>query len=186
VKPEIYVSVDVETDGPTPGLNSMLSLGAAAFTQESRTPIGTFEVNLLQLAEGQQDPDTMAWWQDQPEAWAYCRKAPKPVRPAMAQLDAWVRGLPGKSILATWPTWDVAWVTYYLGNFGPGPDNPFGLSALDIKSYAMARLGRATFSGIRRSLPLWVLDGCPPHTHKALEDAVCQGVMLVNLMRGPL
>ena len=29
--PEIYVSIDIESDGPVPGLNSMLSLGAVAF-----------------------------------------------------------------------------------------------------------------------------------------------------------
>ena len=31
---ECYVSIDIEADGPAPGLNSMLSLGAAAFTSD--------------------------------------------------------------------------------------------------------------------------------------------------------
>lgn len=33
---EIYVSTDIETDGPIPGPNSMLSFGSAAFTAEGR------------------------------------------------------------------------------------------------------------------------------------------------------
>ena len=34
VLPEIYVSIDVEADGPIPGDHSMLSLGAAAFSAD--------------------------------------------------------------------------------------------------------------------------------------------------------
>ena len=38
--PEIYVSTDVEADGPIPGPNSMLSFGSAAYTVD-KTLIGT-------------------------------------------------------------------------------------------------------------------------------------------------
>lgn len=33
-KPEIYVSTDVESDGPIPGPHSMLSLASAAYTEK--------------------------------------------------------------------------------------------------------------------------------------------------------
>jgi len=33
-KKEIYVSIDIEADGPIPGPYSMLSIGAVAFTPE--------------------------------------------------------------------------------------------------------------------------------------------------------
>ena len=45
---EIYVSTDVEADGPIPGPNSMLSFGSAAYAPD-KTLIGTFSANLLQL-----------------------------------------------------------------------------------------------------------------------------------------
>ena len=32
--PEIYISTDVETDGPIPGQHSMLSIGSAAYTAD--------------------------------------------------------------------------------------------------------------------------------------------------------
>ena len=69
---EIYISVDIETDGPIPGEYSMLSLGAAAFMpdDESNT-VGTFEVNLPRLDGAGQDPDTMKWWDTQKEAWEH-------------------------------------------------------------------------------------------------------------------
>jgi hypothetical protein len=38
---EIYVSTDVETDGPIPGPHSMLSLGSAAYLPD-KTLVSTF------------------------------------------------------------------------------------------------------------------------------------------------
>ena len=43
--PEIYVSTDVEADGPIPGPHSMLSFGSAAFRQD-KTLVSTFSANL--------------------------------------------------------------------------------------------------------------------------------------------
>ena len=45
---EIYVSTDVEADGPIPGPNSMLSFGSAAYTGRKEL-IGTFSANLETL-----------------------------------------------------------------------------------------------------------------------------------------
>ena len=43
---EIYVSTDVETDGPIPGVYSMLSIGSAAYLPD-KTLHGGFSANLL-------------------------------------------------------------------------------------------------------------------------------------------
>ena len=58
INEECYVSVDVETDGPIPGVHSMLSLGAAAFDAEW-SPRGTWSANLEPLPEAAEDPRTM-------------------------------------------------------------------------------------------------------------------------------
>jgi hypothetical protein len=47
---ELYVSTDVETDGPIPGPQAMLSFGSAAFSPDGRL-LGTFAANLRTLAE---------------------------------------------------------------------------------------------------------------------------------------
>jgi hypothetical protein len=52
---EIYVSTDIESDGPIPGPNSMLSFGSAAFRPD-KTLVDTFERNLVTLAEATPDP----------------------------------------------------------------------------------------------------------------------------------
>ena len=56
---EIYVSTDIETDGPVPGLNSMLSFGSAAYLAD-KTMISTFSANLEFLPGASGDPMTMA------------------------------------------------------------------------------------------------------------------------------
>ena len=57
--PEIYVSTDVEADGPIPGPHSMLSFGSAAYTADKQL-VGTFSTNLTALPGASGDPKTMA------------------------------------------------------------------------------------------------------------------------------
>ena len=54
---ECYVSIDIEADGPAPGLNSMLSLGAAAFISEGAV-MDKFSANL----DAREYPKTTHWW----------------------------------------------------------------------------------------------------------------------------
>jgi hypothetical protein len=65
---EIYVSTDVEADGPIPGPNSMLSFGSAAYTA-GKELLGTFSANLETLPGTAADPKTAEWWTKHPEAW---------------------------------------------------------------------------------------------------------------------
>ena len=46
---EIYVSTDVEVDGPIPGPHSMLSFGSAAFLAD-KTLVSTFSANHTHVA----------------------------------------------------------------------------------------------------------------------------------------
>ena len=52
--PEIYISTDVESDGPIPGPNSMLSFGSAAYTADKQL-VSTFSANLHTLPGAQAD-----------------------------------------------------------------------------------------------------------------------------------
>ena len=47
---EIYVSTDVETDGPIPGPHSMLSFASAAYTAD-KVLVDTFTANLSSCLE---------------------------------------------------------------------------------------------------------------------------------------
>jgi hypothetical protein len=76
---EIYVSTDVETDGPIPGPHSMLSFASAAY-QSDKTLVSTFAANLETLNDASGDPKTMDWWATQSAAWDACRRDPQPAR----------------------------------------------------------------------------------------------------------
>src|SRR5882672_10910769 len=137
---EIYVSTDVETDGPIPGPNSMLSFGSAAYRAD-KTLLSTFTANLETLPNASAHPVTMAWWKQQPAAWAECRRNPQDPGMAMREYFAWVKRLPGKPVFVAYPAgFDFLFVYWYLIRFTG--ESPFSHSALDIKTYAMAMLRR--------------------------------------------
>ena len=114
---EIYVSTDVEADGPIPGPNSMLSFASAAFLAD-KTPVGTFAANLTTLPGAAGDPKTMAWWQSQPEAWAACRSDQRDPAVVMPEYVAWLKALPGKPVFVAYPAaYDFMFVYWYLIRF---------------------------------------------------------------------
>ncbi len=178
-KTEIYVSTDVEADGPIPGRNSLLSFGSAAFTADKKL-VGTFSTNLELLEEATPDPKTMQWWQTQPEAWAACRNDLKAPAEAMKEYVVWLRQLPGKPVFVGYPaTYDFMFVYWYLIRFTG--ESPFSHSALDIKTYAMAMLKTPYRDSTKRNMPQRWFDNYP-HTHQALDDALEQGALFCNML----
>lgn len=177
---EIYVSTDVETDGPIPGVNSMLSFGSAAYRAD-KTLISTFTANLETLPGAVADPKTMAWWETQPEAWQACRQDLQPPEAAMKKYLAWLKRLPARPVFVAYPAaFDFMFVGWYLYRFTG--QNPFSHSALDIKTYAMAMLKKDYRDSVKRNMPNRWFDNLP-HTHKALDDAIEQGALFCNMLR---
>ena len=179
---DIYVSVDIEADGPAPGIHSMLSLGAAAFELGSREPVATYEAVLSPLEGATQHPETMKWWSKFPDAWEYSTTDPRAPEVVIPEFASWAKALPGSPVLVTYPTWDYMWLGYYLARFNDNK-TPFGIGSLDIKSLAMAVLHNKSFKATaKRKMPKRWFNGAPAHTHKPLDDAIGQGVLLVNIL----
>ncbi|HEX2913281.1 MAG TPA: exonuclease [Chloroflexia bacterium] len=176
---EIYVSTDVETDGPISGPHSMLSFGSAAYLTD-KTLLGTFSANLETLPGATGHPKTMQWWQSQPEAWQACRLNPEPPQEVMPRYLEWLKALPAKPVFVSYPVaFDFMFVYWYLIRFAE--ESPFSHSALDIKSYAMALLGKEYRQSVKRNMPSAWFDSLP-HTHLALDDALEQGVLFCNML----
>jgi hypothetical protein len=176
---ELYVSTDVETDGPIPGPHSMLSFGSAAY-QADKTLVATFEANLYLLPGASGHSETMAWWQTKPEAWTAHRQNLQEPEAAMKTYLAWLKGLPGKPVFVGYPaTFDFMFVYWYLIRFTG--ESPFSFSALDIKSFAMAVLGTNYRATVKRNMPTEWFDALP-HSHKAIDDAIGQGVLFCNAL----
>lgn len=181
--PEIYVSTDVEMDGPIPGKYSMLSLGAAAFSHDKKL-IDTFTVNFELLPGAITDPEIMQWWDTQPAAWHACRLDPQPPEAAMREFARWIEKLPGAPIFVAYPVGsDFLFVQWYFHTFIGS--SPFGYRALDVRSYAMAALKKPYGDSGKSQMPKSWLDS-KPHTHVALDDAIAQGHLFCNMLNAHL
>jgi hypothetical protein len=176
---EIYISTDVETDGPIPGPHSMLSFASAAYTA-GKDLLGTFSANLVTLSGASGDAATMAWWATQPGAWAACRSDLEDPAIAMVRYRDWLDQLPGRPVFVGYPAaFDFMFVHWYLVRFTGS--SPFSHSALDIKTYAMALLGTEYRATVKRTMPRdWF--GKAPHTHVALDDAIEQGALFCAML----
>jgi hypothetical protein len=176
---EIYVSTDVETDGPIPGPHSMLSFASAAYRPD-KTLLDTFTANLETLPGASPDPGTLNWWQSHPEAYRATRTDLEAPEAAMRRYAAWVNALPGKPVFVAYPAgFDFLFVYWYLIRFTGA--SPFSFSALDVKTYAMALLKIGYRDSTKRNMPKRWFDPMP-HTHVALDDALEQGALFCNML----
>jgi len=179
-RPEIYVSTDVEADGPIPGPHSMLSLASAAYRAD-KTLIGTFSANLDTLPGAAGHPETMEWWSKNPVAWAACRRDCRAPEAAMRDYLAWLLALPGSPVFVGYPAaYDFMFVYWYLISFAGR--SPFSHAALDIKTLAMALLKSDYRAASKRNMPPDWFDPLP-HSHVALDDAIEQGALFCNMLR---
>ncbi len=159
------MSVDIEASGPSPSTGSMLSIGACLIDDPS---VG-FYVELKPSTEHEWDVQAEAIHGLQRDRLLRDGLAPAD---AMGRFAAWV----DESCAERRPIFvgfnapfdwmfvaDYFW--RYLGR------NPFGISALDLKSYFMARQGLAEWERTRRQYVDEELGIDPDHNHHALDDA---------------
>ena len=98
----------------------------------------------------------------------------------MQQYAGWLGALPGNPVFVAYPLgFDFMFVYWYLMRYVG--QSPFGFSALDVKSYAMALLKTEYRHATKRRMPEhWF--GTQPHTHIALDDAIEQGTLFCNML----
>ena len=158
----------------------MLSFGSAAFNRNGDL-VGTFTRNLETIEGSQPDPETAKWWATQPEAWEACRKDLVAPTDAMKGYVTWLKELPGKPVFVGYPaTFDFIFVYWYLIRFAG--ESPFGFQGLDMKSYAMCLMDIPFRQTTKRNMPKsWFSKD--PHNHIALDDAIGQGRLFINLLR---
>lgn len=189
----VYISTDVEADGPIPPYSSMLSFASVAYavgTDERSLgliigQLGTFEANLHLLPEATPDPDTMAWWAKNQAAYDATRQNLEDPKAAMLRYVAWLDSLSSKPVFVAYPAgYDFLWIYHYLIRFAGR--SPFSFSALDIKSYAAAMLKKPYRDVSKGSMPQRWFSADRPHTHRALDDALEQGELFCNMLRESL
>lgn len=177
---ETYISVDIEADGPIPGKNNLLSIGAVAFSQGAEE-IGEFSVNLLPLTGATPDVDTMAWWTKHPEAYAATQTDRCSAPIAMGDFRQWISCFVRPVFVAYPAGFDFTFVHWYFHRFLN--QDPFGFQALDLKSYAMALMGSEFKKTAKNTMPKeWFEDLEKHHSHIAVEDAREQGRLFMKML----
>lgn len=185
-----YVVTDIETDGPAPGKNSMLSFACVA-VDEQGVAFDQFEACLAPLDGAAPNPDTLAWLKSQPAVWADLTRNPRPAAEAMATFANWVRQLPHEPVFTSHPlVFDGYWIDWYMRTFlglrmdrGPyGGERLFFGAGLDLPSLIMGVMGWP-YARCRRPNypPEWF--GGHPHSHRAIDDASGYAAILTEMLR---
>jgi hypothetical protein len=182
----VYLSVDVEADGPIPGAFSMVSFGAAVcgrFDGKDFTAVDpsaqTFYRELRPIS-AEFDPEALAVSGLDRERLE--TEGADPVR-AMADFRTWVDKVSAgaKPIVVGYPAcYDWMFLYWYLIRFHG--HSPFGHSGcMDMKTMFAVKAQRSIAFVGKRSMPKHLLPQ-RPHTHNALDDAIEQGELFANLM----
>lgn len=177
--PEIFVSVDVETSGPTPGTGSLLAIGACLVEDPATTfyrelrPVPGLPWDEAAARVHQLDRQRLEQDGTDPSA-------------AMSDFAAWVDLIRdgGQAVFVGFNApFDWMFVADYLWRFA-GRD-PFGYTALDLKALYMGRDGVARWdeTGKRHVAARYPVSEA--HTHHALDDARMQAALARRLLHDP-
>src|ERR1043165_4454701 len=144
LKSELYISVDIETNGSVPSKNAMLSFGAAAVRGDE--VVATFSRNLILPEDTEPDPETMQdFWGRFPKAYESTRTDLVSPELALGDFCRWARELRKEDeipVFMAYPlTFDFSWMYFYGMKYAPREWwGTFSFHGLDIKTYAMAAM----------------------------------------------
>lgn len=184
----LYFSFDIEADGPSPSINSMLGFALVVMDQDGDVK-GSFERNIFPLEDHTADPDTITWFTSPGniDAYNYLKTNQVTAHEFVSDLVTFIGqfGDQPKKWVAAPAAYDWQWLSYYYHAFYPAATDfvKLAFKAECISSYFNAysvinKLDR------EQSSQLWkTLAGGHQHTHKAMDDASEQGFIFVGLMK---
>lgn len=186
---DLYISCDIEADGPVPGPYSMLSFGMSVAGRYDGTTFThhhpfekTFYAELKPISDAFVPEALAVSGLDRP---ALVENGRDPAE-AMTAAARWVQeaGADAKAtpVFAAYPLgFDWMWIYWYFVQYSE-TGSPFGHSrALDMKTFYAARGRTQIRESIKAKMPRHLLSR-RRHTHHALDDAVEQAELLQNLM----
>jgi ribonuclease T len=175
---EVFFSVDIEASGPIPGRYSMLCLGACLVDD----PAISFYAELQPITENAVPAALSVIGRSFEE---FYRTGDDP-RSVMSRFAAWITqhaGADAPVFVGFNAAFDWSFVNWYFLMYCDA--NPFGVSALDIKSYYMALCG-VTWRDTRSARIAPKFQPATPATHDALDDARAQADMFRKMRQDRL
>ena len=183
---EVYISLDVEADGPIPGPYSMLSFGLAVcarFDGKTFEPLDpaerTFYAELRPISD-EFVPDALAVSGLDRDLLVAEGRDPAEAMNAAAAWVTEVCGGAGPVVVAYPLGFDWMWLYWYFLRFADA-GSPFSFSRhLDMKTMYAAKARTTVTRSTKRHMPV-SLRPAHPHTHNALDDAIEQAELFQNL-----
>jgi ribonuclease T len=172
---ETYISVDVETAGPVPGLYALLSIGACLVED----PSTSFYIEL--------QPDSPDYT---PEAIAIhglslatLRETGVPPKEAIQAFAAWIQRVASEDMRVVFVAFNAPFDWMFINSYFHRylGYNPFGHSALDIKAYFMGQAGVTWTETSMKHISSHFLE--ETHlSHNAMQDAQDQAQIFQRLL----
>ncbi|NDU73613.1 exonuclease [Actinomadura sp. DSM 109109] len=189
-KGEVYISVDVEADGPIPGPYSMLSFGmslcgiAGGHGFEPVDPAETtFYAELRPISDAYVPEALAVSGLDRDHLAAEGREPGEAMGAASSWVTAAATAADASPVLVAYPLgFDWMFLYWYWMRFTEA-GSPFGHSRhLDLKSVYATKARTSITRSTRRRMPAHLLPD-RPHTHNALDDAIEQAELFQHLVR---
>jgi len=181
-KDELYFFLDVETDGPVPGLDSMIELGMVCCFPDGEEA-GRISLALHPLPDALRRESIAkagcnAFWERFPKVLAKIQSEAIHPLMAMAHVSRWVSDIQFREnrsrglVCVTDPAaFDYAFLRYYWERFVPNVRNPFEQRCFDMRSWWAGATGGAYFKSGKQGMKRAGVRWSAPHTHRAVEDA---------------
>jgi DNA polymerase III epsilon subunit-like protein len=172
---EVFISVDVETSGPIPREYSLLSIGACVVGQSKKT-----FYQLLKPTTRNFVPKALEVAGLSLDELEHAGETPQVAMQAFAN---WVKDVSGKEppvFVGLNAAFDWSFINYYFHRFLG--ENPFGFTALDIKSLYMGMTG-SSWRDTRSSKMSEVLKPSHRSDHHALGDAEAQAELFERILK---
>lgn len=181
MRDKLYFFLDVESDGPVPGLDSMIELGMVCRRVDG-TPVGSFGACLnpmpLVTRRSLEKDGCRDFWQKFPVVLERIRAEAVPPPSAMYAFANWMAKIQlqenvsrGLVCVADPAAFDYPFLRYYWEFYLPQSHNPFEQRCFDVRSWFAGTTMRPYLQSGKRGMKQAGVRWSSPHTHRAVEDA---------------
>lgn len=186
IKPTLYLSFDIETDGDNPMTNNMISIGFYGVTDNLSSVFG-YQANIANLDGHVQNPQTMTFWHQNSQAWEATQINQQNYIDVMSELSNYFEELNKSYTLKfiAMPScfdWMFFKSYYELANKNSNKEFfPIGFKCQCISSYFDSYCeSRHLSSKQKEALKIELMDQDKSTDHFALADAKAQAKLFVK------
>lgn len=184
IRPFLYLSFDIETDGNNPMLNSMISIGFCGMT-DNLTTVFEYQANLEPLEGHVQEPKCMEFWEKNQNAWNATQINKRFYVDVMEELSNHFTELSktyNLKFIAMPSCFDWMFFKSYYEQANNQKFYDIGFKCICISSYFDAYCEtRDMRSKDKDALKLQLMEYNQTVDHFAIEDAKCQAKLYVKV-----